>query len=56
MADEAAAESDVVPAPFSKQTPRASPADRVTQINPALFAFYRFVFKHRELKTLVSQH
>lgn len=43
-------------APFSKQTPRASPADRVTQINPTLSAFYRFVFKHRELKTAQFSH
>lgn len=47
-----------VHAPFSKQTLNANLADRVTQINAALSAFYRFVFKKQtgELKTVVSQH
>ena len=35
-------------APFSKQTLKANLADRVTQINAALSAFYRFVLKNKQ--------
>lgn len=49
--------SSLAHAPFSKQTLKANLADRVTQINAVLSAFYRFVFKNKwTIKTVVSQH